>query len=173
MKGARHPGAGRGPMRPWYREPWPWLLMAPVAIVVVAGIVTAILAVRTSDGVVADDYYKQGLGINRVIAREAHAQAAGLAARILFNDERTGVRVLLASAQQLPESLTLTLIHPTRRGEDQVVALRQAGPALYEGRLQAPRAASWRVSLEDASRTWRLKGRWLPAEASIAVGATD
>lgn len=159
--------------KPWYREPWPWLLMAPVAVVVVAGIATTVLAVRTSDGVVADDYYKQGLGINKVIARDAYAQAAGISARIVFNDERSGVRVLFASSERLPAALTLTLIHPTRRGEDQVVELRHVGPALYEGRLTPPRGASWRVALEDGSRTWRLKGRWAPAQASITVGAID
>ena len=55
--------------KPWYREPWPWLLMAGPVAVVLAGIATTVLAVTTFDGLVADDYYKQGLGINRVIAR--------------------------------------------------------------------------------------------------------
>ena len=52
-------------LSPWYREPWPWLLMAGPAVVVVAGLFTAWLAVVHEDGLVADDYYKQGLGINK------------------------------------------------------------------------------------------------------------
>ena len=40
--------------KPWYREPWPWILMAGPAIVVVAGIATAWLAVRSNDGLVED-----------------------------------------------------------------------------------------------------------------------
>jgi uncharacterized protein len=39
----------------WYREPWPWLLMAGPAIVVVAGLYTAYLAVTTNDALVAGD----------------------------------------------------------------------------------------------------------------------
>ena len=58
---------------PWYRQPWPWLLMAGPAIVVVAGIVTAVIAFTGADGVIADDYYKQGMAINRTLAREAKA----------------------------------------------------------------------------------------------------
>ena len=58
---------------PWYREPWPWLLMLGPAIVVVAGLYTAILAVRSDDGLVATDYYRQGLEINKKLSREAIA----------------------------------------------------------------------------------------------------
>ena len=42
--------------KPWYRYRWPWLLMIGPAIVVVAGAVTTALAIRTTDGLVADDY---------------------------------------------------------------------------------------------------------------------
>jgi len=48
--------------RPWYREPWPWILMAGPAAVIVAGIFTMTLAYRTEDGLVADDYYKPSAG---------------------------------------------------------------------------------------------------------------
>ena len=41
--------------KPWYRHPWPWILMSGPAIVVVAGIVTAVIAVATADGVVKED----------------------------------------------------------------------------------------------------------------------
>ena len=43
---------------PWYREPWPWILMAGPATVVVAGIVTAWIAVANQDPLVVDNYYK-------------------------------------------------------------------------------------------------------------------
>ena len=66
----------RDATQPWYREPWPWILMAGPAIVVVAGFATLAIAVKTDDGLVADDYYKQGLAINRVLrARRAGARA--------------------------------------------------------------------------------------------------
>ena len=42
--------------RPWYREPWPWILMSGPAVVVCAGIATAVIAVETNDGLVAEDY---------------------------------------------------------------------------------------------------------------------
>ena len=100
--------------RPWHREPWPWILMAGPAIVVVAGIATTVLAVSSSDGLVADDYYKQGLAINRVIERDARARALGIAAQVTFNEERDGVRVMLASNAPPPASLRLRIIAARR-----------------------------------------------------------
>jgi len=60
--------------RPWYREPWPWILMSGPAIVVVAGIWTFVIAATTTDTLVSEDYYRKGVNINREIAC-AHAQA--------------------------------------------------------------------------------------------------
>ena len=68
--------------RPWYREPWPWLLMLGPALVIVAGAVTVALAVVSDDGVIAEDYYKRGLAIDRVLARDARARELGLSARV-------------------------------------------------------------------------------------------
>ena len=79
--------------RPWYREPWPWILISGPAVVVVAGFVTLWLAVSSSDGLVAEDYYKQGLAINRVIEREEAAQKLGLTARIVPIPGRLVVRL--------------------------------------------------------------------------------
>ena len=53
--------------RPWYREPWPWLLMAGPFVVVIASLACAWVAIDSDDGVVAQDYYKQGLAINKRI----------------------------------------------------------------------------------------------------------
>lgn len=161
------------PFRPWYREPWPWIVMAGPVAVVVAGIATTIIAVRTSDGVVADDYYKQGLAINRTIERDVRAQSLGIAAQVLFNEEREAVRVILASNAPLPPSLRIALIHPTRQGEDQTVVLRHVGPALYEGRLNAPHGSAWRLALEDGEGSWRVSGRWLVAEKTVTLGTID
>jgi len=60
--------------RPWYRDPWPWILMSGAAIVVVAGLWTFAIAAATTDTLVTEDSYRKGLRINREIDC-AHAQA--------------------------------------------------------------------------------------------------
>jgi hypothetical protein len=67
--------------QPWYREPWPWLLMLGPLVVIVAGFVTAYLAVVSNDGLVEDDYYKQGLAVNQRTARAQRAAELGIEAR--------------------------------------------------------------------------------------------
>jgi uncharacterized protein len=144
------------PARPWYREPWPWLLMAGPALVVVAGFVTLALAMSGNDGVVADDYYKQGLAINQVLKRAGHAKELQLSATASFAAD--SVRVVLSANAELPAAVRLGLIHPTRSGGDQFVVLESLAPAVYEGRLTRGDGERRLLVLEDVAGTWRLTG---------------
>jgi len=160
--------------RPWYRHRWPWLLMAGPAIVVVAGVVTLWLAVKSDDGLVADDYYKQGLAINQVIGRAERAAALALRATVsIAADGRVRAEVSGAgTADAAPETVTLLLAHPTRAGGDARAELRRAADGAYEGRLAPLATGRWRVILESA--TWRLPATEIegpPATVAIAARA--
>jgi len=152
---------------PWYREPWPWILAAGPAAVIVAGIVTTILAVTSFDGLVADDYYKQGLAVNRELRRDANARALGVSAALQFSPDRRKVRVLLDGAEAV--SLRLVLIHPTLKGEDQDVAVVAVAPGVYEGAMRPLAGARVHVRLEDSAGRWRLDGDWFPADGSMRL----
>lgn len=157
-------------VRPWYREPWPWLLMGGPALVVVAGCYTLWLAIASNDGLVADDYYKQGLAINKTLTRERAAIAAHYEARVLFAPSRSRVRIMLTGAE-LPQSLTLRLLHPTRAGMDYSTRLDSVASGVYEGTLDVRSPGRWRVSLEDGGATWRLVGEaHLPAQGPVVLG---
>ena len=158
------------PVQPWYREPWPWILMAGPAIVVVAGVITAVVAWRTNDVLVADDYYKEGLAINRVLARDKAAARLGISAAISFNADRMRVRILLSGQAAPNKSIKLSLLHPTRGGLDQVVELPGGAGSLYEGSMAPVARGEWRLQLEDAEGAWRLTGLWNSAQDGIALG---
>ena len=70
------------PVEPWYRQGWPWFLIALPATAVVAGIVTLVIAAKTFDGMVVDDYYKEGRAIVQTIGRVEHARELGLRAAL-------------------------------------------------------------------------------------------
>ncbi len=108
--------------RPWYREPWPWILMAGPFAVIAAGIVTYGLALNSENALVAGNYYKEGLGINRVIEQEQKARLLGYEAQLSFAPGDT-VRVLLRGMGVLPNGLRLRLIHPTQAQRDHRVQL--------------------------------------------------
>ena len=124
------------------------------------GIVTAWLAVRSDDGLVVDDYYKQGLAINQVLDRsEARAAQLGLQATLSFDPQGDRVRVVLSEGVSGASRPTLRLVHPTRAGMDQVVVLGLVPPGVYEGALAAAAPGTLACVLED-SGGWRLGGDW-------------
>ena len=149
------------PATPWYREPWPWLLMLGPAIVIVAGITTLILALRSNDGLVSDDYYKQGLAINRIIERDNRARAMRYRAEMTLSRDNRRVRVILSGAGALPERLRLHLIHPGKSSADEAVALRALGTGIYEGEYQREITGRRHLILEDRPPTWRIGGEWI------------
>lgn len=149
---------------PWYREPWPWIVMAIPGTSVLLGIALVLIAVNNQDGLVAEDYYKRGLAINRVLERERHAAEMGLSAQVLFGDRQ--VRVFLEGEQTGTSGLKLRLVHPTRADKDVAVALTPIAAGWYEGALDRPYETRWQVQLDDAEHKWRLAGR-LPATDGV------
>jgi hypothetical protein len=162
------------PSTPWYREPWPWLLMAGPALVVVAGVITTWIAVASSDGLVAEDYYKQGLAINQTLDREALAARLGYRAELRFEADGRGVRLALEAdaGAARPELLQLRLVHPTRAGFDALVLLRLDADGGYRGVAPVLTPGRWRLVLQDDGNRWRIDGELrYPAAASVALAA--
>lgn len=160
--------------KPWYREPWPWILMAMPAMAVVAGSFMIWLAVSTEDGLVEDDYYKKGLTINQTIERDQAAQSLHIKAQLMVGDDPTHLRLMLQGDDLglLPQQLRLKVLHPTRSGLDQEVLLTRRGEGYYEGGSKALGAAKWRLILEDMDKHWRLTGIWhVPKDSSVALSS--
>jgi hypothetical protein len=137
---------------PWYRHRWPWLLIAGPAVVIVAGLVTLWIAIATSDGLVADDYYKQGMAINKRLEREQAAQRLGISASIAFQPGKLTVTLRGES----PEALFVQLAHATRAGHDVRLRLAPIAPGTYEAELDKLAPGHWRVVIEDPRGTWRI-----------------
>ena len=62
--------------KPWWTYGHVWLIIAGPAAVIVAGFITLGIAIRTPDPVIADDYYRRGLDINKTLAAEKDLQLA-------------------------------------------------------------------------------------------------
>jgi hypothetical protein len=62
--------------KPWWQYGHVWLIIAGPAVVVVAGFITLAIAIRIPDPLVADDYYRRGLDINKTLAAEKDMQLA-------------------------------------------------------------------------------------------------
>lgn len=157
--------------RPWYREPWPWIVISGPAAVVVAGAVTIWIAFATADGLVADDYYRQGLAINQVLARQESAQRMGIAARVVVDSGRH-IDVVLGGRMEPPAVVIVRFSHVARAGNDRELELRSVGERRYEALLPQLPAGRWRVSVEDAARQWRVTGDWTGGTMPFTAVAT-
>jgi uncharacterized protein len=146
---------------PWFREPWPWILMSGPAIVVVAGVITVVLALRTQDGLVADDYYKQGMAVNKSMQRDRVAHERGYAWRAEVKAGANGGLALQleeVGATLHTDALQLSLSHATRSNKDQMLTLRRDRQGRFAAPLSNLDEGKWYVTLEDASKAWRLTG---------------
>ena len=140
---------------PWYRQFWPWFLIMLPASVVVAGFTTLYIANRHSDDLVADDYYKEGLAINRRIERTQNAKNLGIALSFSISERIVTVH---SSGPLDADTLNLTLSHPLEADRDINVTLNRAAPGVYMAGIPAALAPRWHWAVEDGSAHWRLDG---------------
>jgi uncharacterized protein len=146
--------------KPWYRERWPWLLAIMPSIAVIGGFITAWLAVTTNDGLVVDDYYKQGKAINQTKERDRRAQQLGIAAELTTKSNVLHVSVS-GRMETPPGQLILKLMHPTRTGDDHELTLHWDG-SFYKGILPVLNGAHYRLQLTPEFGDWRLTGEYQP-----------
>ena len=145
---------------PWYKYKLVWMIIAIPAASVIAGINMIYLAVNTDDGLVVDDYYKEGMAINQSLQRDKTAAELGLTARLVI--EQSGDMVTLnlnkGSLAEYPEQLTLHLQHATHAGHDQILTLIRAPQDQYVGYLKHTiNEGVWHVML--STQDWRLVNR--------------
>lgn len=144
--------------KPWYKQPWPWFLIAFPVTAILAGVVTLVLAIRSNDGLVADDYYKQGLGINRDLARVETARRLGLSAGVSLRDGHVQVVLVGKPGWVPPDTLRARWSHPTQSGSDRAAQLVM-GENGFAAALPDLSPGHWNLVLEDPATTWRLAGQ--------------
>lgn len=155
---------------PWYKQGWPWFLIALPAVAIVAGVITLVIAVKTWDGLVVDDYYKEGKAFVQTIERTERARALGLIAQLQIRTD--SIRIQLSSSSDLrvvPATIRLTVSHPTRGGLDQELVLT-GRDGIFEGAMLPLSTGRWLFQIEDESRQWRMNGAaYLPTETEVRI----
>jgi hypothetical protein len=136
--------------------------MAGPAIVIVAGFITAWLAIVSNDGLVDDNYYKVGLSVNQELKQRQLAAELNINAQLSLGADKRSVDLVLNGLpkEALPDTLQLRLVHPTRKGEDQRINLVRSGN-VYRGEIsQILGTGRWHVVIEDPLAGWRMDGNW-------------
>ncbi|ANQ84514.1 hypothetical protein dqs_1467 [Azoarcus olearius] len=158
---------------PWYRQGWPWFLIAIPATAIVAGVITLILAIRSWDGLVVDDYYREGKAFVQTIERTERAKQLGLSAQLNISTDR--VLIVLSSSVPsvtLPGTVRLTVSHPTKGGLDQEMVVT-GRDGVFEVKISPLATGRWLFQIEDEPRAWRMNGAaYLPTETEIRINPT-
>ncbi|MCO1334179.1 FixH family protein [Microbulbifer sp. OS29] len=150
---------------PWYREPWAWMVLAPLIAVVVVSTITVSIAVRFADDQVSDTYYKDSRMYHFSADQDIRAKELGLAARVQFQRPERRVTVELDGDLDYPKILLLTLSHPVEADLDQHIQLSQLAIGRYQGTLPSDVENRWYLRLMPEldpemhqQAEWRLKG---------------
>ncbi len=142
--------------RAWYQEPYVWLVILFPSLAVIGGMITITLAINSNDGLVVDDYYKQGLQINQKLDRDYAAGRYGLKAFMAFyvSDQVIEINLYRNTDYVLPNTLNVTFFHHTRSGFDTSLTFEKMENSIYRGQLPNLIAGEWTVEL--SADDWRL-----------------
>ena len=136
--------------------------MAGPAVVIVAGFITAWLAIESNDGLVDDNYYKVGLSVNQQLKQKQLAAELNLKAVMNVTQDGQSIQLVLNGLPKegLPDTLQLRLVHPTRKGEDQTLMLHRQGTIFSAPLTANPGTGRWKIVIEDPLAGWRMDGVW-------------
>lgn len=166
------PPAHRHPLR----EPLVWLVAGIPLLTIVAGMFTLWIAFQRADSNVTEDYYKEGLGINRRLERDDQARAYRLEGQLVVvpgafattDGQRLAIELDLSGEPQAFEpQVTLHMTHPVQQSLDRLVVLQGVGGGRYRGQLQAGGLDGTRWTLAVEADAWRVG---MPGLSSIGPG---
>ena len=157
--------------QPWYQQFWPWFLIALPGSVVVAAFATLYIANKHSDDLVVDEYYKNGLAINRQIAKQQHAAEIGLSAMLTVDSGAITVRTMGPISSPV---LNLRLSHPFETDADFELPLSRVSAGEYRAPLQHAIAPNWHWILDSGEQSeWRLDGSLVASDFTVLSAADE
>lgn len=167
-------------LSPWYKQFWPWVLIALPLISVVAGLSTVYIAVVNKDALVIEKWRKDGKAIHSVNTGLLAASGFGLSGTVKI-DKLTGEIFLTLLAQTIPaegvrfhypETLLLKIVHPTLSARDQYLSLSSTGSHAYRGQLDQLIEGKRSLYLSDVEESWQIKFKMnFPGQQAVDFSA--
>lgn len=165
------------PTEKWYRQFWPWLLIGLPATAVVASFITLFIAIDKADDLVIDNYYKEGLAINRELAADEYAQQLKITATTTIDAMHPAVAVALegefSSTTPRPQQIIVHFVHPVSAARDLLLVLNADGSGVFRNTLPHVMDGRWTLEIRDLTSSWRLRRdiAIAPASSSTVVMA--
>ena len=155
--------------KPWYKQLWPWILIAIPVVTALKAVHTIVVMQQHSPDLVVDDYYKAGRAINMQLAKYREAALRNLDAHVLVAGNRAVVR--FAENTVLDGTVHLDFYHPTLAERDFALDAERSGELLYVANLPITPSGKWQLVVSDASKEWKLRATLeLPAANENKLG---
>ncbi|HEY9043218.1 MAG TPA: FixH family protein [Rheinheimera sp.] len=155
--------------KPWYKQLWPWLLIAIPVFTALKAVHTIVIMQQNSPDLVVDDYYKEGRAINMQLAKYREAALRNLQATILIAGDKAIVR--FAENAVLEGKVHLDFYHPTLAARDFALDAERSGELLYVANLPLSPTGKWQLVVSDTSKEWKLRAELnLPVASEIKLG---
>lgn len=155
-------------VKPWYKQFWPWFLIALPMTVVVATLYTVVLFSQNAVDLVAEDYYKKGKGINIDLSKINAAKELGLNASVASQQKDIVVHLDKGQLQYFP-ALTATFTHRTLPERDFSQLLSADASGRYRLSLTEEMQGPWFVELQPHDQSWMIQGRVTFPSADFVV----
>ena len=139
-------------MLPWYRQFWPWFLILLPGTAVVASLYTLMIANQYADDLVVDDYYEEGLAINRQLQRQNQARVLELKATFTSQDRQLDIQ--LEGAIEASQ-LRLLLSHAMESDQDFAVPVQQVSLGHYRVLLPQVLKGRWHWTVDEGVSSYR------------------
>jgi hypothetical protein len=145
---------------PWYRQFWPWFLIALPTVAVVASFASLAVALRNADSLVRNDWSIAGDRINATLALEDEAVRRRITAEIRLDEPSRALHVRLAGGT-LDDSAAVRLVlrHPADATRDVALTLAPRGNGLYTAAIDRELAGDWYATLSASDGTWIVTRR--------------
>ncbi|WP_017445737.1 FixH family protein [Gayadomonas joobiniege] len=156
--------------RPWYKEPWPWVLITIIVVPMLVAVVRLNIYNEYKVDMVVDDYYKKGKAINQEFDREDLAAEYNIVIFAQINSDN--IVLELNHNRKLKEvpSLFISFYHSTQSEKDFKVIATQRADGKYSASFDHAIDGKWQLTFESHDKSWKLqKNVYLPYSDKILI----
>ncbi len=143
---------------PWYRQFWPWFLIALPLSVIIASFITVFIFSKHQVSLVAEDYYKKGKAINLELTRLAKADELNISAVMAVKDNQIVIALDKGHLKYFPP-IKVIFQHRTLVDQDISQMVNADATGHYRLSLDNPLTGPWYIEINAFDKLWALNNR--------------
>ncbi len=150
------------PSTRWYRQFWPWFVIALLLWGITSSLITLTFAVRNPPEMMTGDYAKLGKALVDTHVRADRAEALGLSGAIELDSQQWVLRLTADQPAALDAQLLLIAQHPTDADQDRSMLLIRddsAINAIYRAEAQRIPVRG-RLIVSNVSQDWWISSTY-------------